>query len=511
MNQRKSASTGTPGNDYEPTIGLEIHVQLKTRTKMFCSCPNDPDEKHPNVNICPICLGHPGTLPTLNRKAVEEVLKVGLALGGTIPEITKWDRKNYFYPDLPKGYQISQYDEPLVSGGSLTIPSTGEKVDIRRIHLEEDAGRLVHTEDPRSNVKGQMSDVSLVDFNRAGIPLMELVTEPDMHSGRDAREFAEELQRILRYLDVSDADMEKGQMRVEVNMSLAQMKGVEIELGTKVEIKNLNSLRSVERAIDYEIRRQSEILEKKEKVVQETRGWDEIKGVTFSQREKEEAQDYRYFPEPDLSALELRGPQAQINLEALETELPELPHQKRDRFKKEFGLADKDITILVDERAFAEFFEEAASELSEHAKINDYQILTNYLVSDLRGLLEKSGAAINELKFTPEQFAELIAMISQQELSSRVAKIVLEEMFETGDDPEAIVGRRGLKQVHDQAALSTIVEAVVGEEKKAVEDFKKGKAEALQFLVGKAMAKAKGAANPEILRNLFRERLEIRD
>ena len=278
--------------EYKPTIGLEIHIELKTRTKMFCNCLNDPEEKHPNINICPICMGHPGTLPVINKEAIKKVLMVGQALKGNIPEYSQFDRKNYFYPDLPKGYQISQYKCPLVIGGELN------NVKITRIHLEEDTGRLIH----EGNKK------SFVDFNRAGVPLMELVTEPVICSGKEARKFAEELQLILRYLEVSNADMEKGQMRIEVNISLSKNNN----LGIKVEIKNLNSFRAVEKAIDYEIKRQTEILEKEEKIVQETRGWNENKGITFSQRKKEESHDYRYFPEPDLPILKISNLKPQI-------------------------------------------------------------------------------------------------------------------------------------------------------------------------------------------------------
>src|SRR3989338_7040959 len=337
---------------YEPIIGLEIHVELKTKTKMFCVCLNDPEEKHPNVNICPICLGHPGTLPTINKKAVESVLKLGLALNGKIPEISKFDRKNYFYPDLPKGYQISQYDKPLVLGGEL------DSVRITRIHLEEDTGRLVHEtqnmkhEAQKNDSGSKLHASSYVDFNRAGVPLMELVTEPDIKSGEETVKFAKELQLILRYLEISDADMEKGQMRVEVNISLRENtdgRGLEdrlTQMGTKVEIKNLNSFRAVQEAIDYEIERQGEHLEKSEGIKQETRGWDDINKKTVSQRFKEESHDYRYFPEPDLPPMNLRSSQ-DLNLEKLKIEIPELPAQKRKRFEKEYGLTANQVEILI--------------------------------------------------------------------------------------------------------------------------------------------------------------------
>jgi aspartyl-tRNA(Asn)/glutamyl-tRNA(Gln) amidotransferase subunit B len=340
-----------------PTIGLEIHVELKTRTKMFCGCLNDPDEKHPDINVCPVCLGHPGTLPAINEEAVKNVLKTGKALNGKIATRSCFDRKNYFYPDLPKGYQISQYKNPLVEGGGLN------GVRIRRIHLEEDVGRLIHH-----------GEESFVDFNRAGIPLMELVTEPDITSGKDARDFCEELQLVLRYLDVSDADMEKGQMRCEVNISL--------NMGTKAEIKNLNSFRAVEKSIDYEIERQAGLLGKEEEITQETRGWNDEKGKTFSQRKKEEAHDYRYFPEPDLPPLEISNLKFQIS------NLPELPRQKRERFKKEFNFKNEQIEILVRDKNLSDFFENAVSESKAEGFFSP-EIIFNYLSSDLTGLMNE--------------------------------------------------------------------------------------------------------------------------
>lgn len=465
---------------YQPTVGLEIHIELKTKTKMFCGCLNDPDEKHPNINICPICLGHPGVLPTINKKAVEAVLKLGLALNSKIPKISKFDRKNYFYPDLPKGYQISQYDKPLVLGGELN------GIKITRIHLEEDTGRLVHSPDGKS---------SLVDFNRAGIPLMELVTEPDIKSGKEAVAFAKELQLILRYLEISDADMEKGQLRVEVNLSISKNS----ILGTKVEIKNLNSFKAVEESIDYEIKRQSEILDKGEMIKQETQGWDDIKKRTVSQRSKEEAHDYRYFPEPDLPPLDL----TKFNLEELKISIPELPVQKRARFIKEYGLLANQTEILAEERDFAQYFEESASELRTKLPIPDYQLLYNYFSSDVKGLMNEQKITIKELNITPENFADLIVLISKGEISSRLAKDILKEMFVSGLDPRQIIQKKGLEQISDEKILKQIIEEVIKENPKAVEDYKKGKENALQFLIGKTMARLKGQGNPEIISKLF--------
>jgi len=477
--------------NYSPTIGLEIHIELKTKTKMFCGCLNDADEKHPNINVCPICLAHPGVLPVINKKAVESVLKLGLALNSKIPEISKFDRKNYFYPDLPKGYQISQYDKPLVVGGKLN------GVKITRIHLEEDTGRLTHSH-------RQKSSYSLVDFNRAGIPLMELVTEPDIKSGEEAVKFAKELQLILRYLEISDADMEKGQMRVEVNISISDKRQgtSDKELGTKVEIKNLNSFRAVEESIDYEIKRQPEILDKGEEIKQETRGWDDIKKRTVSQRLKEESHDYRYFPEPDLPPLDL----TKFNLEKLKVSIPELPAQKRARFIKEYGLLANQTEILIEDRGLAQYFEESASELRTKLPIPDYQLLFNYFSSDTRGLMNEQKITVRELNITPENFADLIVLLSKGEISSRSAKDILKEMFLTGLDPRQIIRDNGLTKLSDNAIIEQIVGETIKENPKAVEDYKKGKENALQFLTGQAMAKSKGRGNPEIFRKLFKDK-----
>ncbi len=455
---------------------------------MFCDCLNDPLETHPNLNICPICTGHPGTLPVINRQAVEAVLKIGLALGSTISKISKFDRKNYFYPDLPKGYQISQYDLPLATGGMLN------NVRIRRIHLEEDTGKNIHPEE---------ANYSLVDFNRAGVPLMELVTEPDMHSPEEARAFAQELQLLLRYLQVSDADMEKGQMRLEANVSVAKNG----KLGTKVEVKNLNSFRALEEAIRYEIGRHIEILESGKKIVQETRGWDDLKKKTYSQRWKEEAQDYRYFPEPDLPPLDL----TKFDLEKLEREIPELPWQKRLRIQQEYELSPKEAELLVNEPEYCNFFENAVSELKAfdighiHAQKELVRLLFNYLTSDLRGILISKTASISDILITPEKFSHLIYLIHCGKISSRAAKDILQKMFETGADPETIVRDLGLEQISDPRELEKIANEVVAENPKAVADYKKGKVEALQFLKGKLMAKTRGSANPKIIEEILKK------
>ncbi len=472
---------------FVPTIGLEIHAELKTRSKMFCDCPNNPDEHHPNVNVCPICLGHPGTLPTINKEAVEAVLKVGLALGGTVFKSgrTKFDRKNYFYPDLPKGYQISQYDEPLVTGGTLA------GIAITRVHLEEDTGRLAHE-----------GEASLVDFNRAGVPLMELVTEPVIKDVETAKRFARELQLTLRYLGVSDADMEKGQMRVEANVSVAEEGSS--ALGTKVEVKNLNSFRAVEGAIAFEVARQGELLAQGKGVLQETRGWNETKGETFSQRLKEGAHDYRYFPEPDLPPLR---PEA-FDLKALKLEIPELPEAKRARFAGEYGLSAADVESLVQEPAMADYFERVASELKADHPDAPLQLLFNYLTSDLRGLMNETGTAFADLRLSAENFADLIGMVALGKVSSRSAKDVLRKIFETDLDPAELLRNEELMQISEGDELAAAVDEVLSAETAAIADYKKGKGNALQFLIGKAMAKLRGRGNPDTLRRLFTERLQ---
>jgi len=470
---------------YFPTIGLEIHAELKTATKMFCDCPNDSEEKHPNTNVCPICLGHPGVLPTINKKAVEAIIKIGFAVNGKINGQFKFDRKNYFYPDLPKGYQISQYDQPMVIGGEV------KSVKLNRVHLEEDAGKLVHSPDGKS---------TLVDFNRGGMPLMELVTEPNMHSVEEAVAFAKEFQLILRYLEVSDADLEKGQMRFDANISLSQGES----LGTKVEIKNLNSFAALEEAINYEIKRQAEILNSGKAVHQETRGWDDVKKVTTSQRSKEEAHDYRYFPEPDLPPLESSA----FDLESLRLAVPELPAEKRKRFKQEFYLADAEVNILVEDRKEAEFFEAAISEWQADKSGGNIKLLFNYLTSDLRGLMRDRDIGFADLKIMPENFADLIDLVSKNEISSRVAKDLLVKMLDSGVDPRTLVENEGLSQVSEEGALLITVKKVIESNLAAVSDYKKGKGNALQFLIGKAMAELKGRGNPAVLRDLFEKELK---
>jgi len=476
-------------NKYEPTIGLEIHVELKTKTKMFCSCLNDPLEKGPNVNICPICTAQPGSMPVINEEAVHDVIKAGLALNCKINEKTWFERKNYFYPDLPKGYQITQFESPLCLEGKL------DDIRIRRIHLEEDVGKSIHD-------KG---DYSLVDYNRAGVPLMELVTEPDIRSAEQAKKFAQDLQLVFRYLGISDADMEKGQMRVEANISL--------NMGTKVEVKNLNSFRSAEKAIEYEIIRQQAVLEedlptgRQAEIIHETRGWNDAKGETFSQRIKETSDDYRYFPEPDLPPMNF----SKEDIEKLKQEIPELPFARKERFIEEYKLTEQSVDVLVSFKYLAEFFEEAVSELEawlEAGKIKtniDRLIVlsANYIITEFPKFVPTTG----EIKITPENFAELIYMTFIGDISSSGTQEVLKEMFMTGGDPSQIVESKNLKQMTDTGEMDTIIDKVIKNNPQPVEDYKKGKGTALQFLIGLAMKESKGKANPNIAGEIIKKKL----
>jgi len=478
---------------FYPAIGLEIHVELDTDSKMFCSCKNDSDEQMPNKNICPICLAHPGTLPSANEKAIKYVLKLGIALNCEISREAHFDRKSYFYPDLPKGYQISQHFTPFCCNGILKI---GDRdIRIREIHLEEDTCRLVHP---------QGSDYSLVDCNRAGVPLMELVTEPDIKSAKEAKNFAYELYLVLGYLGISNADMEKGQMRIEVNISLSEKKG---ELGQKVELKNINSFRAVEKAIEYEISRQRTKLEKGEKIVQETRGWDADKGKTFTQRIKETAKDYRYFPEPDLPVFEMTT----SYLQEIKSEIPELPFQKRERLEKEYHISKQRAGLLVAQKSLGEFFETAVSELSPRLEQNKLKELINlafnYLTTDLQALLKEKGIEIKEGAITPENFADLIELIYEGKISSKIAKKVLKIMFETGADPSHIIKDKCLEKMEDRGELEAFVKEVLKQNKKAVSDYHSGKEEALAYLIGQVMAKTRGRADPEEAKKLLKHHL----
>lgn len=487
---------------YEPVIGLEIHAELKTRTKMFCGSLNDSGETRPNVNICPVCIGHPGALPVINREAIKKVISVGLALHGEIPEFSQFDRKNYFYPDLPKGYQISQYKHPLVLGGWIDIEIAGgqqKKIRIRRVHLEEETGRLIHD---------AKTGATLVDFNRAGIPLMELVTEPDMRTAEEARRAAENLRIIFQYVGASNADMEKGEMRIEPNVSLRPSGSA--ELGVKVELKNINSFRFMERAIEFEISRQKELLDRGEKIIQETRGWDEAKGETVPQRVKEGSADYRYFPEPDLPPLKIE----RKLVEELRALIPELPQEKLRRFREEFGIDPDIAAIIVRDRTLAAFFEAAVSELAAWlgargkppADAEPARLAANYLTTDAMKILAGQGASIGEAKMTPENFAELITYLIEGKISSRAAKAILAEMMAGGKDPSVILEEKGLHQVSHPEMLAAAVEKAIAANPAAIKDYQAGKTSALQFLIGRVM-KESGGANPEIVKKLLEEKL----
>lgn len=465
--------------EYRPTIGLEIHAELSTETKMFCNSANNPDETRPNVNVCPVCMAHPGTLPVINHAAVAHMLRIGHAIGGTIADFTEFDRKSYFYPDIPKGYQISQYEYPLVTGGELA------GVAITRVHLEEDTARSSHT-----------GGKSLVDFNRAGMPLMELVTEPVIRDAETAGKFARELQLLLRTLGAGEANLEKGEMRIEANISVSNVEGV---FGTKVEVKNINSFRSVERAIAFEVERQTALIKSGGKVVQATRGWNETKQETFHQRLKEGSADYRYFPEPDLPKLFL-SEVPEFSASAIRASLPELPWERRARYAQKYALKENDTAYLCATLERANFFDAMTAALGGTKEL--VALAANYVVSDLAGIYAKKGTE-DYASLDPEAFAKLIRLASAGELSSRGAKDTLLILVERGGDPEAIAKGQGLIQVHDTSILKDAVKSVLAEEVKAVEEYRAGKEAALQYLVGKSMKATKGAGNPTLLKELI--------
>ncbi len=485
---------------YTPVIGMEVHVELKTKSKMFCSSKNSLGlEKKPNINICPVCTGQPGTLPVPNEQAIEFVQMAGLALNCELALESKFDRKNYFYPDLPKGYQISQYDQPLCENGLLKV--NGKSVGITRIHLEEDTGKLIHP-------KGV--GYTLVDFNRAGVPLMELVTEPDIKTGDEARAFCQKLQQICRYLEISDADMEKGNMRCEANISLHR-EGEDKLSGTKVEVKNINSFKFVEKAINYEIKRQTKLLEKGEKVKQETMGWDANKGKTISQRAKESAHDYRYFPEPDIPPLKF----TKETIELLKRRLPELPEQKAKRFQEEYQLQPEAIEVLISQKELASYFEEVVSEILEKIKAGEFKanqekalkLAANYIITELRKHLINHHENIQAIKITPENYAELITILASGAINSSAAQTILEEMYKTGGDPSQIIEEKNLAQMNDNGELEKIVQEVVVANQDSVVAYKDGKNKALQFLVGQIMKETKGKANPEKAMKLIKKNI----
>lgn len=475
---------------YKPTIGIEIHAELNTKSKMFCGCANNPHHSEPNTNICSVCLAHPGTLPTVNKEAVKKVLLFGAAVNGEVADFSEFDRKQYFYPDIPKAYQLSQYAFPFVKGGELA------GVALTRVHLEEDTAKSQHINANASGVNAN----SLVDFNRAGVPLMELVTEPVIHSSREAANFAKELQLLLRTLGISNANMEKGEMRVEANISIS----ADNTLGTKVEVKNLNSFRSMELAIEYEISRQSEMFANNELIKQETLGWDEVKGKTFLQRSKEAAEDYRYFPDPDIPKYQiskLRG----FSTTALTTSLPRLPEETRSKLEV-LGLTSEQVEVLVYDMELMSFFETATAQLSDNDSKKLTKLAANYLISDINGLRQSSEMSSLDGK-NASGFIELITMVADGDVSSRVAKDLLEEVVFKGADPRKTAEDRGLLQQSSSESLAAVVEQVVAENPSVVADYKAGKETALQYLVGQGMKLTKGSANPGVLAQLLKEKL----
>ncbi|MES2224942.1 MAG: Asp-tRNA(Asn)/Glu-tRNA(Gln) amidotransferase subunit GatB [Patescibacteria group bacterium] len=468
-------------NTYYPVIGLEIHAELNTASKMFCSCKNDPDEVSPNVNICPICMAHPGTLPVANKQAIQSVIKVGLALGADIADFTEFDRKNYFYPDIPKGYQISQYKFPIVSGGTLN------GFGITRIHLEEDTGLSKH----------DRGNFTLVDYNRAGVPLMELVTEPVIHSAADAATFAKELQLLLRTLGVSEANLEKGEMRVEPNISVSTTGGV---FGTKVEVKNLNSFKSVEKAIEFELARMIALHEagREAEIVQETRGWDEAKQSTFSQRSKENAHDYRYFPDPDLPKMKLHSA---FDIDAMKASLPELPWSKRARYAKDFGIKENDTELYVSDPTLSAYFES----IVEGKDAAFAQLASNYLSSDVIGMMKKDAEAKLPAR---DHFVELIGMAANGEITSRGAKDILAVIVKEDKSPKSIAEAEGLLQQNNEDDLKPVIAQVIADNAGMVAQFKDGKEAVLQALVGMVMKATKGSANPAVSAKLLKEMMQ---
>ncbi|MFH0923416.1 MAG: Asp-tRNA(Asn)/Glu-tRNA(Gln) amidotransferase subunit GatB [Candidatus Falkowbacteria bacterium] len=521
--------------NYDTIIGLEIHAELKTKSKMFCSCDNDPnpapfgqslnysnqkdDDKAKlpkrcgaNTVVCPVCMGHPGTLPVANKQAVEWTILTGLALHCKVSPLSKFDRKNYFYPDLPKGYQISQYDLPLVYDGYLEIDN--ELIKITRIHLEEDTGKLTHLTGKK---------YSLADYNRAGTPLMELVTEPTIKDAQTAKKFCQTYRQILRYLNISDADMEKGQMRCEANVSL-QEKGKweyngnceitplgDYKLNPKVELKNINSFKAVEKAIEYEIKRQKNALNDEEKLIQETRGWDENKAKTVSQRAKETSADYRYFPDPDLPPLEI-GAQW---IKKIKSQLIELPPEKKKRFIEQYNFDQETAEILVSDKNLADYAEKVISELRawidstgdswERQKTKLAKVSSNWLISELFKHLNCDKLNIKDIKITPENFAELIALVYQGKINSSAGQKILEVMYKNGGDPTHIMKDLSLEQIDDTAELEKIIKKIIKENKKQVEQYKSGKENVLQYFVGQAMSATQGKANPKIVIEIFKK------
>ncbi|HRX17094.1 MAG TPA: Asp-tRNA(Asn)/Glu-tRNA(Gln) amidotransferase subunit GatB [Spirochaetota bacterium] len=474
--------------ELEAVIGLEVHAQLNTKTKIFCGCPTSFGSES-NTQICPVCTGMPGVLPVLNREVLHKSILAGLALNCKISEYSVFDRKNYFYPDLPKAYQISQFDKPICIGGVVPIVADGVKRDIQltRIHMEEDAGKNIHSDDISN-------PVSYVDYNRTGVPLMEIVSEPDMHTGEEAYQYLSNLRKILRYINVSDCNMEEGSFRCDVNISL-RPKG-ETKLGEKVEVKNMNSFKAVKAAIEYEIKRQTIMIEDKERIKQETRLWNPDKSITESMRSKEEAHDYRYFPDPDLAPITV----TQDQIKKIREELPELPVQKLERFKKEYALPDLDAETLCASRSLADYFESVVK--SGH----DAKKAANWIANELLSFVENIES-MDSFKVTPEMMSEMLSLIDKSVISGKIAKKVLSLMIETGKTASRIVEDEGLKQVTDTGAIEAMVDDVLKANPEIVEEIRNGKDKAKGFLVGQIMKAAKGKANPQLVNEILAKKL----
>ena len=475
--------------DYEVVIGLEVHAELSTKTKIFCSCKAEFGGA-PNEHTCPICMAMPGTLPVLNEKVVEYAVKAGLATNCEISRNSNKDRKNYFYPDLPKAYQISQFDRPLCEKGYVEIEiSNGEKKKIRltRIHIEEDAGKLNHDE---------LGGGSLVDLNRAGVPLIEIVSEPDLRSAEEVELYLRKLKSILEYIEVSDCKMQEGSLRADVNVSIRK-KGSK-EYGTRTEMKNMSSFRSIVRAIEYEVDRQVDVIDDGGKIEQETLRWDDVSGKTFSMREKEDAQDYRYFPDPDLVAIKL----SEEYIQNIKENLPELPESRRERYISEYKLTERDATLLTASKYLSDLFEKA-SEICNNPKA-----VNNWIMSDISRILNEKEIEPENIPFTAEDLAEVVELIDKGTISSAIAKKVFEEMFENPEKPSKIIEEKGWIQISDESAIKEVVQKIIEENPQSVSDYKAGKDKALGFLVGQAMKQTKGKANPKMLNEMFKENLQ---
>ncbi|MCF8720189.1 Asp-tRNA(Asn)/Glu-tRNA(Gln) amidotransferase subunit GatB [Nitrospina gracilis] len=475
---------------YETVIGLEVHAQLKTRSKIFCSCSTEFG-KAPNENTCPVCLGMPGVLPVLNRKVVEFAMKACLATHCEIQPMNQFARKNYFYPDLPKGYQVSQFDRPIGLSGHLTIQTADgpKRIGLTRIHMEEDAGKSIHGEnlgDP---------DKSYVDYNRTGVPLIEIVSEPELRSAEDAREYLVALKSVLQYADVSDCNMEEGSFRCDANVSLRP--AGQKEFGTRVELKNINSFKFVQKAIEHEVERQTKILDQGDQVVQETRLYDANRGVTYSMRSKEEAHDYRYFPEPDLVPVVCDADW----IESIRRELPEMPEEKRQRFVEQYAIPEYDAGVLTTSRALADYFEQCVE------LFNQPKLVSNWIMGELLRLLNQDDRDIGDCPVTPRKLAGMLKLIDAGTISGKIAKTVFEEMYRTGKEPAAIIEEQGLTQISDEGALGQIVDDIIAASPEQVQQFKDGRDKVLGYFIGQAMKASKGQANPGLLNKLFKEKL----